>query len=675
MRLAAALRRHLCAADPEVAGWHLSAGRLNWLAVSLALVIAPHALRMPAWIPALFAVLTGWRLWRVHRGDDRPPNRWLVVLIALAVLPAVYASFGTVTGRQAGVAMLTLLCGIKLLETRGLRDAYVLSYLGFFLVITNFLFDQGVATGTYMLAVVLVMTATLIALGGSPGRSPAMGIRMHLRQAAVLLAQAVPLMLVLFVLFPRIPGPLWGLPRDAFAGVTGLSDEMTPGRISSLSQSNEAAFRVSFRGEPPPPRERYWRGPVLDVTDGRRWTRGARSPGPRPVPFERRGEPVDYEVTLEPHGERWLFALDLPAAPPRGALMTAALELRTPHDVRERRRYAMRSYIRYALEPAGAGAGLANLLLPPGRHPRTRELALELSRGAGAPAVVVERAMQWLRDEDFRYSLTPPLLGDDPVDEFLFSTRIGFCEHFASAFVVLMRAAGIPARVVTGYQGGELNPVGDYLLVRQRDAHAWAEVWLPGRGWVRVDPTAAVAPVRIEQGMDAAIPPTVGPPGLGITPAPAVADTVRRVRQALDAVRAGWNAWVLGYGPSRQREMLARVGLHSPGTGTLVLSLTAALALLLGALAAWMFRRRARREPVRALYDAFCARLARRGLARRAEEGPRDFARRAAAARPELAPAIHAITETYVALRYAGTAPAAGSEVRVLRRQVAAFRP
>ena len=671
MRLPARARRGPFARDPELASWHLSAGRLSWLAVSLALVIAPHALRMPAWNTGLFAVLAAWRLWRVHRGDDRPPPRWAVVLIALAVLPGVYASFGTITGRQAGVALLALLSAIKLLETRDLRDAYVLSYLGFFLVITNVLFDQGIATGLYMLAVVVVMTATLIALGGSPGRSPAMGVAMHLRQAAVLVAQAVPLMLVLFVLFPRVPGPIWGLPSDAFAGVTGLSDEMTPGRISSLSQSDAVAFRVSFRGEPPPPRERYWRGPVLDVTDGRRWSRGARRPRPLPVRFERRGAPHDYEVTLEPHGERWLFALDLPAALPPNALMSDALEIRAVRDVRARRRYPMRSYTAYALAPERTAQAFDNLLLPAGHHAGARALALAWRAETGGAAALVEHALRWFGTQGFRYSLTPPRLEGDPVDRFLFETRVGFCEHYASAFVVLMRAAGLPARVVTGYQGGEVNPLGGYLLVRQRDAHAWSEVWLAGRGWVRVDPTAAVAPVRIEQGMDAAIPPTVGPAALGITPAPAVADTMRRLRQAVDAVRASWNAWVLGYGPQHQREVLERAGLDGGSVATLVLALTVVLAALLAALAAWMFRRRDRREPARALYDAFCARLARRGLARRPEEGPRDFARRAAAARPDLAEDIHAVTESYVALRYA----AGGADPALLRRQVAAFRP
>ena len=284
--------------DPELAGWHLSAGRLSWLTLSLALVVAPHVSRMPFWITGLFLITCFWRLWRAHHGDDRPLSRWWLMFIALAVVPGVYGSFGTITGQQAGVALLTLLSGIKLLETRSLRDAYVLSFLGFFLVITGFLFDQSLLTGVYMVAVVVVMTATLLSLGISPGHSPAMGVVSHLRHGGVLVAQALPLMLVLFVLFPRIPGPIWGLPKDANAGVTGMSDDMSPGNISSLSKSDAVAFRVRFDTPVPPVAQLYWRGPVLAHTDGRRWTRGARALQLGPVSsVARRGQPTDYEIT------------------------------------------------------------------------------------------------------------------------------------------------------------------------------------------------------------------------------------------------------------------------------------------------------------------------------------------------------------------------------------------
>lgn len=658
------------APDPELSGWHLSAGRMSWLALSLTLVIAPHAVRLPAWITMLFVALCAWRLWRAHRGDVRPPRRVIVVLIALAIVPAVYVSMGTITGRQAGVAMLTLLAAIKLLEARGLRDAYVLSYLGFFLVITNFLFDQGMLTGLYMLVVVTVMIATLIALGASAGHSPAMAAPRHLQRAGVLLAQAIPLMLVLFVLFPRIPGPLWGLPRDAWSGVSGLGDEMSPGNISNLSLSDEVAFRVQFHGQAPPPTRMYWRGPVLAVTDGRTWTRGARGAWPRSVRFEHTDEALDYEVTLEPHGQRWLFALDLPGATPPGAVMSEALELRMERDVRQRLRYQMRSYPVFTLEQDAPSSERDLLQLPAARHPRAKALAQQWREQSDDPHALIARAMAWFASEGFVYTLTPPLIDGDAVDGFLFGSREGFCEHYAAAFVVLMRAAGLPARVVTGYQGGEQNPISGYFVIRQRDAHAWAEVWLEGQGWTRVDPTSAVIPQRIDQGMNAAIAPTLGAAGLSFTPAPALADTLRQLRQTLDAVQTSWNAWVLGYGPSRQRELLAEFGIDAASYGALVITLTLTLALILVLLALWLFRRRVRRDPVRTAYATFCARLARRGLRRHPAEGPRDFAVRVIALRPDLRIAVEEITIAYEALRYRG-----GGDAQALRRRVAAFRP
>jgi transglutaminase-like putative cysteine protease len=561
-----------------------------------------------------------------------------------------------------------VLAGVKLVETRGLRDCYVLSYLGFFLVVTNFLFDQDMLVGAYMVLVVVVMTASLHALGFAPGNDPGMAVAVHLRRAAALMLQAAPLMLVLFVLFPRIPGPLWGLPKDAHAGLTGLSDDMSPGAISTLSQSDAVAFRARFDGPVPEGSRLYWRGPVLTHTDGRRWTRDADHPR---GPWQPLGTAVDYEVTLEPHGGRWLFALDLPATGAGGASLTGGMEARARRDVTERVRYRMRSHLDYRLAPARPEDPAAVLALPRGHHPRARALGLAWRQALGDPRAVAERALRWFREEPFRYTLRPALLPGDPVDDFLFTTREGFCEHYAGAFVVLMRAAGVPARVVTGYQGGEINPLGDYLVVRQRDAHAWGEIWLRQEGWVRVDPTAAVSPLRIERGIDAAIPATLGPAGLGLEPAPAIADALRRVRHAVDAMQAGWNAWVLGYGPERQRQALARVGLDPASTAAVVATLTVAAALVLGLLAAWMFLGRTRRDPVRASYERFCTRLARRGLGRAPGEGPRDYARRVCAARPDLAATVTAITEDYVALRYAGRG---GSPAR-LRRAVVAFRP
>jgi transglutaminase-like putative cysteine protease len=474
-------------ANPETRHWLLTQERTLWISGCLALVMIPHVARIPLWVLASFACFAGWRVTHAIRGVPLP-SRWLVIAMSVAMLAGVYADYGTLFGRDTGVALLVVLTGMKLMESRGLRDAYVLSALGYFLVITNFLYSQSIFTGIYMLVVVLLMTATLIVFSTESGELDA---RARLRMAAGMLIQATPIMLVLFFLFPRLPGPLWSLPRDAHGAISGLSESMSPGLISRLSLSDAVAFRVTFQSRAPLPNQLYWRGPVMWHTDGRKWTSGNPARSWRAQYVELRGDPVDYTITIEPHQQSRLFALEVPTTIPRGAQMTQDFQLRTPKPVRVRRRYEVRSYPEARLTRVSIDEQSAALALPPGMHPRARELAEGWRQELQDDGAIVARALAYFRQQPFVYTLTPPLLERDSVDEFLFDTRSGFCENYASSFAVLMRAAGIPARIVTGYQGGELNPLGDYMIVRQRDAHAWTEVWLAESGWVRVDPTGA----------------------------------------------------------------------------------------------------------------------------------------------------------------------------------------
>lgn len=643
---------------------HLTTERALWLAGSLVLVLVPHVARMPVWISASFLVFMLWRL-ACRDGRLRLPGRWVRVPLALVTVAAVFATFGTVLGRDAGVALLIVLTGLKLLETRGLRDAHVVCFLGYFLVVTNFLYSQSIPSGLYMLVVVLALTATLIVLNTEPGD---LGPAQRLARAATLLGQALPIMLTLFLLFPRINGPLWGLPNDAYGARSGLTDSMAPGAISALSLSDAVAFRVKFDGPAPPSALLYWRGPVLWHTDGHTWSRGA---APRESPAATGlGEPISYTITLEPHQQRWLFALGLPQSIPTHAHLTADLELLARRPVRERMRYHLRSYLRYRDQRLSAHDRQRALELPVGMHPEARALAARWRASARDDQGVVARALAYFAHEPFYYTLHPPPLRGDMVDEFLFGTRRGFCEHYAVAFAVLMRAAGIPTRIVTGYQGGELNPLGDYLIVRQRDAHAWDEVWLGARGWVRVDPTAAVSPTRIERGMEAAIPESVDVAGVALPTTEAMRSVWLNLRRAWDSINNSWNQWVLGYGPSRQYQFLARLGLNAQDWRQLALWLLIGVSLLLAAVGLWLYRRALPDDQVQAAYRQFCAKLARRGLPRAAHEGPVDFARRVCAARPGLAREVDDITERYVRLRYGETE----RDVRAFRRAVATFR-
>ena len=635
----------------------------TWLLATLAFAIAPHTPRLPIWITLLCLGVGAIRLIQV-----RLPARWLLITLAAATAAGIYASYHTLLGRDAGVALLVAMLSLKLLESRTLRDSMVAIFISYFLVITHFLYSQSIPTGLYLLVVVLVITATLIGLN-HPGRQ--IDPRKQLRLAAVLLGQAAPVMLVLFLFFPRVPGPLWGMPSDAYEGMTGLSDSMAPGSISKLSQSGAVAFRVSFDGPPPKPEQRYWRGPVLDLFDGRRWSAAA-APDPNPAGIAVTGAPSSYTLTLEPHNKRWLLALDLPAKLPPASRLGARYELLADQPVRQRLRYRAVSYPNYqaGLYPEAAEMN-HSLRLPAFGNPKAREMAVTWKLAAKDDGEIVSRALELFRSEAFFYSLTPPLLGADSVDEFLFDTRRGFCEHYAGSFVFLMRAAGVPARVVTGYQGGESNPFGNYLIVRQSDAHAWAEVWLESRGWVRIDPTAAVAPRRIESGLAAALP--AGEP----LPLLARMDSawLMQLRMTWDTLNNDWNQWVLGYGQERQYDLLSRLGFEMASWRELAAGLAAGVGALLLGFSGFMLWRRSPvgADPAAGIYQRFCRKMARIGIVRQPNEGPADFTKRTGMLRPDLASDSAAIGKLYIALRYAPYPNA--SALRQLGKRVGAFRP
>lgn len=623
---------------------------LLWLLASQALAVAPFMLHGPVWVPLSCLATLALRAIILQRGLRLPP-RWLLVAILGLATAAVLAEFGTLIGRDAGTALLILLLGLKQFETRALRDAVVGVMLGYLALAALFLFTQSIPITLYALGCAALLTAALAAL--NPG-SGTRGLRSELGLALRLALHSLPFVLALFLLFPRIEGPLWRTPMDEASGRTGLSDEMSPGEISNLIRSTRTAFRVSFEGPIPVEAQRYWRGPVLWSFDGRTWRMPERliERLPRNSPDSLQG-PVDYTVTLEPHGRRWVFPLDLPAQAPSGLRLTADYQLRVREPIREVRQFRLRSYIDYELaadlHPRERELALQ---LPPGHAPGARELGRSWRAALRSDSAIVRRALEHFAQNPFSYTLSPRALHDDPVDQFLFETREGFCEHYAGAFVVLMRAAGIPARVVTGYQGGEYNPMGDYLLVRQADAHAWAEVWLRGSGWLRVDPTAAVSPDRIDLGIEAALSGQAElPVALG---SGRVGDWLRGLRLAWDSVNFYWNDWVLAYGPERQRRLLEYLGWRHLDAMALIATLIGVVLLLGLAYTGFeLWRRRVPApEPSLRLYRRFCARLARIGLRRHPWEGPLDFARRVGGRRPDLSAQIQTITKLYARLRY-----------------------
>jgi transglutaminase-like putative cysteine protease len=635
---------------------------LAWLIGSLVLVIMPHALRAPWWLTLLTLCLYGWRLYLAL--DRAPlPSRWLVLGVAAVAMLGVWLEFRTLFGRQSGILLLMLFSGLKLLETRSHRDAAMAAFLGYFLIITNFLYTQTIPTAAAMGVGLFLLTATLIGFS-APQRAP----RANFRTAALLLAHAAPAALALFLLFPRVQGPLWGLPQDAYAGMTGLSDTMTPGSLSSLAQSDAIAFRAKFQGDSPPAMQRYWRGPVLWEFDGRTWSIGPSFLVEFVAPRGGRGT-YRYEVVLEPHNRHWLFALETAASLPERARMSFDGQVVSSSPVRSRMRYDLVSIIAPQPELRDSPGVLRRALrLPQGFNPRASALAAQWRAAAADDAEVLARAIAFLRQGRYVYTLEPPLLGADSVDEFLFATKEGFCEHFAGSFAFLMRAAGIPARVVTGYQGGELNSVDRIITVRQSDAHAWNEVFLAGHGWVRVDPTAAAVPGRVEAGLARAVPQAAALP-LMMRPQ---LEWLRGVRDRWEAVAHKWNVWVLGYNPERQRELMSFAGMRDADWRQLTAVLFAFLGAMTLVLLAWSLKRLARPDPVQKAWRAFCRKLAARGIERSPHEGPRDYATRAARALPAARGSILRIGVLYIALRYGAHASAAGAAR--LRRLVRELR-
>jgi transglutaminase-like putative cysteine protease len=621
-----------------------------------ALVMIPHAWHLPAWVTLAAGALLLWRGWITFRGH-RMPARWLLLPVALLLMMGVYQSYRTFIGREAGVCMLVLLLALKLLEMRARRDLFVVVFLSFFVLLTNFFYSQTIATALLAAAGVIAILSAQMSFQFTGVHPP---LRERLGMSLRLFLLAAPLTLVLFVFFPRIQGPFWGMPGDAAGARTGLSDSMEPGKIAELMLTPDIAFRVHFQDAAPPPAALYWRGPVLGNYDGRRWVPLNAATVPPSARVAVRGKPVRYQVTQEPSNRQSLFALDVPVTSPQLAQHSVRIQpdmqILASQAVTERVRYDVASSLDYRLQADESPAALRDWMqLPPGFNPKTQAFATQLRSRSGSDLDMVNAVLQMFREQNFSYTLRPPRVGRHGVDDFLFSTRAGFCEHYAGAFVVLMRLLDIPARVVTGYQGGELNQVDGYLTVRQSDAHAWAEVWLAGRGWVRVDPTSAVAPERVERNLATARPQGefgnllffegVGGPWSA---------ALQKLRDNRDAINNAWNQWVLDYTPARQRGLLQSLGIDDPDWGTL-----AALALTLGAavmalIAIPLVRNQEKTDPVERLYRRLCDELSRAGLPRAVHEGPLAYRSRLrdAALPPARQRAVLAFLELYESLRY-----------------------
>jgi len=660
------------------------------LLLAVAFVALPQFEHLPPWAIGVIGLLWCWRVWITLRNLPLPGHVAMLPLLALAA-GAVWLHYRTLLGREAGVTFLLLLLALKLLEMRAMRDVFVVVFLCFFILLTQFLHSQALPVALMTLGAVLSLFFVLVSVSLKADDLPA---GRKLRLVGGIALKAVPLTVALFLLFPRLENPLWGMPRDAFAGGTGLSNSMSPGGISRLLQTEAIAFRVRFAGTPPDNQSLYWRGPVFGSFDGRTWSPLARRANASP-PLQIDADPasaVDYTVTLEPSQRDWLFALELPASLPEAAELSPRAtndgQLLAGRLITARTRYDARSFTRFTFGLNETELSLRNwLALPAGFNPRTLQFAADLrarleaaggAEGAGKDALrAVEAVLDHFRNGGFRYTLEPPLLGRDSVDDFLFGSRLGFCEHYASVFVVLMRALDVPARVVTGYQGGELNPVDGFMTVRQSDAHAWAEVWLAGRGWTRVDPTSVVAPVRIEQGLRELARQTGAGPlfTIGAGTDAGWARAIQRLRFNWEAMENSWNQWVLTYSAQQQMSLLDRLGFE-PDWRVLGILLALAVSIIATVLAVISLRHRVRRDPLAELETRFRTRLERAGVPCQATDGLRALNGRLT---NELTPPSRREAEAILLLlerwRYsAASANVPSAAIRDLRSRVRRFR-
>ena len=611
-----------------------------FLLAVIAWVVAPQVARLPLWASALAAALLLWRGALAWTGRTLP-GRWTLVALLVLAVGATLLTYRTILGRDAGVALIVVLLTLKTLEVRARRDAMVIFFLGFFTLLSNFFFSQSLPTAIAMVIALLGLLTALVNAHLPVGRPP-LALALHTASRMALLG--APIMLVLFMLFPRM-APLWAIPGDTQSGRSGLSDNMKVGSMAALALDDSVALRVLFDtpgNAAPPQSQLYFRGPVLSHFDGREWQAPALAGAGRnlwqaqrnsaPAELQVQGPALRYAVTLEPQKHPWLMLLDAaPQAPTlsgMGATMLPDLQWLASRALTDVTRYSATSYPQFRHGPLQATAQLRAFTdLPPSFNPRTLALAQQMRAdpavASGGTQALIDAALARLRTGGYQYTLEPGVYGEHSADEFWFDRKTGFCEHIASAFVLLMRAAGVPARIVTGYQGGERNDVDGYWTVRQSDAHAWSEVWIAGRGWVRVDPTGAVSPGRVGQFQRLQAPRGMLGNAMGAVISP---DMAQRLRATWEAVNNGWNQWVLNYTQTRQLDLLKSLGFESPSWQDLarILAGVVGTVALLGA--AWALHQRSQHDPWLRLLARAHQRLARAGLALPASTPPRTMA-------------------------------------------------
>ncbi len=621
---------------------------LIFLLTSIGLITLPHLWHLPPTITGFFALLLLWRFLVIWKPESLPSG-FLLVFLAASGMAILYKQFHGFMGRDAGTSLFLVALGLKLMELRTEREFYLVNYLAFIVAASQFLYEQSILMAAYILFVSCVLLATLVFINSHVPQT-----WLSMKKAGVIIAQAIPMAIIVFIFFPRVEAPKWLFFNDPHQARMGLSDSMEPGSITDLGMSDELVFRVKFTGAIPPPQQRYWRGPVLTYTNGKRWLQSGNPDYQRhqdKVTFS--GTPYHYTLLIEPQDKNWVFGLDMPSGFPDTLSKNAYYQLISADELNKRTEYKLTSYPDYNTGFITKTEYQQARQLPKAPSDKIKQLVQNLNGFNGDPEDFIQQLLQHFRQEDFHYTLTPPLMEVNPIETFLFETRHGFCSHYASAFVYLMRVADIPARVVTGYQGGEFNAVGGFLEVRQADAHAWAEVWLENKGWQRFDPTAAIAPERIERGIDIN---RLSPGGVVSFAVPsegakAAFDWLKRTRQLWSNIDYNWQRWVINYNTANQSNFLSSFGISD--FKKMVYWMMALVAVITAMLSAvLLYRRPPRLDPELKIYNLFLKKLKKTGFEKRPGEGARDFAERIKPKMPKNADEIEEITTAFIAQHY-----------------------
>ena len=629
---------------------------LLWLAAALLFTLPPMFGSLATWVPCLFLITLAMKFWMEPKGYRLRSATWKLVLAAVT-LAAIFSSYGSLKGVAPGVSLLVVLMSLKILEAHTAREFQVMVMMAWMLCLCGFFLSQDFAIALCLLTAFALLLVALIQFhrGSSPGAFwPPLGA------TCKLLAQAAPLVLLLFLLFPRINVGFRFDIRDLHSAASGFSDRLSPGSIASLANSSDIAFRAEFPDRKTrPPGPMYWRGIVMWHCAGMEW-RASYAPVPMSDSSTQSpgGKAIRQRITIAPHGARWMFALDRPVEVPPGAMLARGNYLWSVQPIRKARRYEIVSSLEVIGKELQPRERKEALQLPASITPAVRELAQSWIAQNSSPRAIVNSALQFFRTQRFRYSLSPGEYRKNDLEQFLFHRRVGFCEHYAASFATLMRLAGIPARVVVGYLGGEYNDLGRFFLVRQADTHAWCEVWLPDSGWTRADPTSAVAPGRASLDLNSFLERRTASGEMGTRRSAFVTELTRsviftNVRLVWETVSYEWDTRLLGFDADVQEALLASAGFANRGSFFLIAEILVVAVALLVIYAGWMqLWTRARADRVKALYERFCRKAARLGARRDAWEGPSDFSRRAAQLLPMESERIRQISNTYIALRY-----------------------